>query len=580
MSHPSTGILFLSLLTGIFMQTAVPAQNPPRERILLDRDWRFKKADPPPAGKDTNPSSYSRLKSWILPAGNAFLKDPSKHFTRPAGNPGEDTPYTQIGFSDLEWEKVNLPHDWAIAGPFNIGGADGAMGRLPVPGIGWYRKRLDIPASAAGKSLFLEIDGAMSYATVWLNGRLVGGWPYGYASWQLDLTPYVVPGRANQLAIRLENPCDSSRWYSGAGLYRHVWLIETQSIHVGEWGTFVTTPRVSSDAATIDLKATVDNDAQADAVVNIDTAIYPLNADGKTHGNLVAAMKTVTVTIPARGHSEIESSAVVLKPRLWGPVPTQKPNRYIAVTTISRQGAALDRYETPFGIRRMEYKPDGLYLNGERIRIQGVNLHHDLGALGAAFNVRAAERQLQELQEMGCNAIRTSHNPPAPELLELTDRMGFLVLDEIFDAWVRQKTPFDFHLLFPEWHEQDLRAFIRRDRNHPSVFLWSVGNEVGEQDSGETGAKVARELVSIAHDEDRTRPVTASMNAAAPDSSFAVPFDVISLNYQGEGVRDIPAFANTKGMKKPPEYDAFRKEFPKRLMIASETAATFSSRDT
>ena len=250
----------------------------------------------------------------------------------------------------------------------------------------------------------------------------------------------------------------------------------------------------------------------------------------------------------------------------------------MAVTTVSQNGKTVDRYETPFGIRSLNLKPDGLYVNGERIQIKGVNNHHDLGALGAAFQIRAAQRQLEMLRDMGCNAIRTSHNPPAPELLELTDQMGFLVMDEIFDSWVRQKTPFDFHLIFPDWHEQDLRAFIRRDRNHPSVFLWSVGNEVGEQNTGEQGAAIARELVDIAHQEDATRPATASMNSAKPNSPFAAAVDVITLNYQGEGIRDSPAFANFQGNRTPPQYPAFREKFPGKAILSSESAAAYSSR--
>lgn len=226
----------------------------------------------------------------------------------------------------------------------------------------------------------------------------------------------------------------------------------------------------------------------------------------------------------------------------------------------------------------MEFKEDGVYVNGQRIQLHGVNQHHDLGALGAAFNQRAAERQLELLREMGCNAIRTSHNPPAPQLLELTDRMGFLVMDELYDAWHRQKTPFDFHLIFDDWHEQDLRAWIRRDRNHPSVILWSVGNEVGEQNTGEEGAAIARELVGLAHDEDATRKVTASMNSARAGSPFASAVDVIALNYQGEGIRDSPAFANFGGIKTPPQYPAFREKHPGKTILSSESAAACSSR--
>lgn len=594
------------LLAGALLEGPTYAQSSPRERVLIDDNWRFTKGDPPGLDSasllyDVRPVSrgddqharaaeatadaaklgaatHPVLKPWILPTGNPFIKDPAKRFARPAGQPAVDVVYSHNDFDDHGWQHINLPHDWAIAGPFNTGGVGGGMGRLPSPGIGWYRRKLDIPRGDAGKSIFLEIDGAMSYGAVWVNGKLIGGWPYGYASWQLDLTPYVIPGGDNQLAIRLDNPPDFSRWYPGAGLYRNVWLLKTKPVHVGQWGTFVTTRDVSTKSATIALRATVDNDSRDRSTVDVATTIYALDANGHRSAHSAATMKPVEVSVAAGAHSDVSGEVVLMNPNLWGPAPLQKPNRYVAVTTVTEHGKVIDQYETPFGVRKIEDRADGLYVNGQRIRIQGVNQHHDLGALGAAFNERAAERQLQELQEMGCNAIRMSHNPPAPELMELADRMGFLVLDEIFDAWVRQKTPFDFHLIFPDWHEQDLRAFIRRDRNHPSVFLWSVGNEVGEQYTGETGAQVARELVAIAHDEDPTRPVTASMNFAKADSAFAAAMDVIGLNYQGEGIRDTPEYDNFKGLKTRPQYDDFRAKFPDRMILSTESAAALSSR--
>ena len=254
---------------------------------------------------------------------------------------------------------------------------------------------------------------------------------------------------------------------------------------------------------------------------------------------------------------------------------------YVASTALLQNDRVIDKYDTPFGIRSITLDSEkGVFVNGEHIFIKGVNLHHDLGALGAAFNVRAAERQLEILREMGCNAIRTAHNPPAPELLELTDRMGFLVMDEIFDCWELGKTPLDFHLIFPDWHEQDLRAMIRRDRNHPSVFMWSFGNEVGEQYTGEEGAEVAKRLYDIVKDEDPTRPATASMNFAKPDMPFPRCMDVISLNYQGEGIRNDSAYAGLKGISTPPQFSAFHNAFPDKAILSSENAATVSSRGT
>ena len=605
----SNRLLFFALFFASLFGTGVlRAQVAPRTRVSIDDGWRFTKGDP--AGLDPAALLYDALpavkaqdqqareaeatsdadklgvatkpvlKPWILPTGNAFIKDPKARFERPASEPPVSPVYAQPDFNDSGWRKVDLPHDWAIEGDFNEDHVGGGMGRLPSPGVGWYRRKLDIPSTDAGKSFFLQIDGAMSYAEVWLNGKFVGGWPYGYASWQLNLTHYIQPGGVNQLAIRLFNLPDSSRWYPGAGLYRNVWLLKTDPVHVGQWGTDLTTPSVSAASATVDLEVSLDNDSKSPISVDVTTKIYPLDSQERRVAKPVATMPAASVMVPAASHIDMQKSTTIAHPNLWNPYPIGAPNRYVAVTTVSRAGKVLDLYETRFGVRKIEYRPDGLYVNGTRVRIQGVDQHHDLGALGAAFNDRAAQRQLQELREMGCNAIRMSHNPPAPELLEMTDRMGFLVFDEIFDAWVRKKTPFDFHLIFPEWHERDLRAFIRRDRNHPSVFLWSVGNEVGEQRNGDIGAKVARELVEIAHEEDPTRPVTASMNSAKPDSAFAAAFDVVSLNYQGEGIRDSPAFANYKGLKTPPQYDAFHQKFPQRLILSSESAAALSSRDT
>jgi beta-galactosidase len=585
---------------------ALATDASPRERVLLEEGWRFHKGDPEDFaatldydvrpeitrsadGKaaDTRPEQAIRipagskyvLKPWILPTGNAFLRDKTRWHVRPPGNPGGDHPFVQADFNDSTWLPVTLPHDWAIAGPFLTDGPYGGMGRLPSWGIGWYRRKLDIPAGDQGRSVFLDIDGAMSYSAVWLNGKLVGGWPYGYNSWRVDLTPYVVPGGVNQLAIRLDNPPDSARWYPGGGLYRNVWLTKTQPVHVAQWGTYVTTSQVSKQTAAVQLEVSVDNDAAASAQVDIVTAIHTLDEAGARIGAEVARIALVSVDVEAHGSARVTASTTLSQPRLWGPPPTQKPNRYVAVTTLSRDGEVVDRYETPFGIRALRFDPNtGVHINGERIVIQGVNNHHDLGALGAAFNRRAAERQLEMLREMGANAIRMAHNPPDPQLLELTDRMGLLVVDEIFDSWETKKTPLDFHLIFSDWHEQDLRAMLRRDRNHPSVILWSVGNEVGEQYTGKEGAAIGRRLHDIAREEDPSRPTTASMNWAKPDMPFAAVFDVVNLNYQGEGIRQDPEFEGTDRIRTPPQYPGFHQRFPDKTILSSETASTLSSR--
>src|ERR1035437_7363244 len=462
----------LFLLGQMLLFGAFPAQAAPQERISINDDWRFTKGDPTnnavsllydvrqqktvrrlaeaeadgnsssnaaAAGEPTN-SPQAVIKQWILPTGNNFIKDASRKFMRPEGNLGDGVAYVQPDFDDSGWQQINLPHDWAIEGPFiRMGG--GGMGRLPSAGIGWYRKKLNIPAEDAGKSIFLDVDGAMSYSTVWLNDQLVGGWPFGYASWRVDLTLYMKPGGENELVIRLDNPPNSSRWYPGAGIYRNVWLVKTQPVHVGHWGTYLTTPEISPERAKVNLQVTVDNDLKQGANVSVATEIFALDADGRKSGSAVANIASVDLQISSNASAVAENNTIITNPKLWGPPPTQKPNCYGAVTTVSRDGKVVDSYETPFGIRTVKFDPDkGVFVNGEHVLVNGVCDHHDLGALGAAFNYRAAQRQLEMLQDMGCNAIRTSHNPPAPELLELTDRMGFLVMEDSFDVGVPKKT--------------------------------------------------------------------------------------------------------------------------------------------
>lgn len=601
----------ISLGSILLLSSCTPAKNEnpsPRERILINDNWSFYRYDSPEKADklmydvrpetegdneylvaDAKPTeavemeaAVEVLKPWILPTANNFINDPAKHHIRPEGNPGEDFPFVQTDFDESTWQKVDLPHDWAIHGPFYQGWdaeVGGGMGRLPVQGVAWYRKKLDIPASDKGKSIFLDVDGAMSYATVWFNGNLVGGWPYGYNSWRLDLTPYILPGHENQLAIRLDNPNHSSRWYPGAGIYRNVWLTKTHPVHIGQWGTYITERNISRSSATIDLEVTVNNDSETDANVDIHTEIYELDARGEKAKRPVGRFPASGIAIEAGKSAVAQVSMELANPKLWGPKPTQTPHLYKAVTTLSQNGKVIDQYETQFGIRKLELDTDrGVLVNGEPVKLNGVNQHHDLGALGAAFNRRAAERQLEMLQEMGCNAIRMAHNPPAPELLELTDRMGFLVVNEIFDSWERKKTPLDFHLIFPEWAEPDTRSFVRRDRNHPSIIMWSYGNEVGEQYTAEEGAAVAERLDRIVREEDPGRPTTLSMNFAKPDMEFPKVPDVIGLNYQGEGIRQEPEFEGTDRIRTEPQYDKFREKFPDKVIFGSEIASSFSSR--
>jgi beta-galactosidase len=525
----------------------------PRERLSFNSEWLFAKGDPPGAeGK----LAYKTLLPWLLSAKTEFGSN-SSNSIRPEGNPGAEVPCTIPGYDDSTWRKLNLPHDWGIEGPFKQE-YPGDTGKLPWWGVAWYRKHFTLPPSDNGKQVYLDIDGAMAYAAVWLNGQFVGGWPYGYASWRVDLTPFLRPRAENVLAIRLDNPPDSSRWYPGGGIYRNVWLVKTAPVHVAHWGTFISIPQVSKDAANLALQVDVENDSSSETEATVGAQVFELNSENLKGRRSVVVMDTVPLSLPAHAVGHASLSAVLRNPRLWG---TRKPNRYVAVITIEQNGKIVDHYETPFGIRTIQFTTDnGFLINGERVPLNGVCDHHDLGALGAALNTRALERQLQLLQEMGCNAVRTSHNPPAPELLDLCDRLGLVVMDEAFDCWVRGKTKNDYHLLFPDWHERDLRAMVHRDRNHPCIILWSIGNEIAEQGSS-AGHKIAAELAGIVRSEDRTRPVTAACNnVRAGYNGFQKEVDVFGYNYQ------------------PGQYGKFRDANPNQPLFGSETASCVSSR--
>jgi beta-galactosidase len=600
--------VFLAFVTQIVSTDTMAQVNSSRQRISINEGWKFYRytsepdkliydirpevtdrndnivADSKPTESVAVNSSEGVLKKWILPTANDFIKDPSKKHIRPDGDPGKDFPFVQKDFDDQNWEAVMLPHDWAIKGPFYKEAnaiVGGGMGRLPIQGVAWYRKKIEFTSADKGKNIYLDIDGAMSYTMVWLNGHLLGGWPYGYNSFRLDLTSFLKEGKDNQLSIRLDNPTNSARWYPGGGIYRNVWLTKVSPVHIGQWGTFITAKNITPARATLDLSVEIKNSAASEQAAQVRTEVFLLDKNNKRTAIKAAVFPQLNAIIPKGEKLRIANSTTINKPLLWGPKPQQQPSLYVAVSRIYVAGKLMDEYETVFGIRSLDFDPiKGLLVNGQPIRMQGVNQHHDLGALGAAFNVRAAERQLEILRDMGCNAIRLSHNPPAPELLDLTDKMGFLVIDEVFDSWERKKTPLDFHLIFPDWSEPDTRSFIRRDRNHPSVIAWSYGNEVGEQYTADTGAIVSKRLYDIVKEEDSTRPATASMNYAKPDMPFPAVMDILSLNYQGEGIRDAPAYQHLRGIRTSPLYPAFQQKFPDKLIYSSETASTLSTRGT
>lgn len=524
-----------------------------RERININRDWRYQIDDPDGAGTALH---YSQLKPYLLLCANDFIIF-GKRYQRPEGNPGENITYVKSDFDDSEWRHLNLPHDWAIEGPFNID-YNGSTGKLPYWGIRWYRKTLELSQDDAGKQIYLDIDGAMSYASVWCNGQYVGGWPYGYASFRLDLTPYIKAGQKNVLAIRLDNPGDTSRWYPGSGIYRNVWLVKTSPVHVEQWGTFVRNQQVDSEIAVMEMGVNIENHAGKDVQVKLQTSVYLQGKDGRPVGEEVTQSMTKDIAIKKDSWSSARFQFKVDKPKLWD---IDTPNCYVAVSRVFMDGKEMDSYETPFGIRTIEFTHDqGFMLNGQKVAIKGVCMHHDLGALGAAFNEVAAERQLRIMKEMGANAIRTSHNPPAPELVALCDRMGLMMQLELADTWQKGKRKNDYNLLFDDWSEADMRSLVRHYRNHPSVIMWSIGNEMPDQTTDQ-GVIIARNLTAYCHDEDPTRPTSLGCNKRdAVFRDIVNQVDIFGLNY----------FHKT--------YPVFKEQNPTRRYHASETSSATSSR--
>lgn len=495
-----------------------------RQDILLERNWKFIKGDYP----------------------EAIQKD----------------------FNDQTWENVIIPHDWAIYGPFDEKNdlqivavtqngekiptkKTGRSGGLPWAGTGWYRTHFSIPAYNEGHtSVSLLFDGAMSEAHVYVNGKEAIFWPYGYNSFSVDVSGLLTPdGQDNVLAVRLENREESSRWYPGAGLYRNVHLITANPIHVPVWGTYLTTPFVSEEFATVKLETTVENllkDQELEAKTTILDSKGAKIAEKSTHYKMQHGEKLL-------------QNLIVEHPALWSP---ENPMLYTAKTELFLKGNLVDSYETSFGIRDIKFLPEkGFYLNGKHRKFQGVCNHHDLGPLGAAINESALRHQLQLLKDMGCDAVRTSHNMPAPELVRLCDEMGFMMMIEPFDEWDVAKCRNGYHRYFKEWAEKDMVNMLHNYRNHPSVVMWSIGNEVPTQCSPE-GFKVAGFLQDICHREDPTRPVTCGMDqvSCVLKNGFAAQIDIPGLNYRVN------------------RYDEAYSKLPQNILLGSETASTVSSR--
>ncbi len=494
---------------------------------------------------------------------SGYLLEKGWKFTREE-SPGAMMP----GFSDASWQSVTVPHDWAIYGPFDAhndlqkvaitqdGQQEalahaGRTGGLPFIGVGWYRLKFTAPVFTPGKRAFILFDGAMSNARVYVNGKEAGFWPYGYNSFYFDITDLMEAGKENLLAVRLENLPESSRWYPGAGIYRNVHLIVTGGWHIPVWGTQVTTPMVRDDFARVVVRTAVENQGIGDlSVVSLVTDIVD------AQGRKVASTKS---GLSRFDEGVIEQLLVVEKPSLWDP---ESPFLYTVVSRLYDGETLSDEVTTPFGIRTVEVIPGkGFFLNGRRTQFRGVCNHHDLGPLGAAVNDAAIRRQVRILKEMGVNAIRTSHNMPAPELVRACDEMGMMIMAESFDEWKAPKMKNGYHIYFDEWAEKDMVNLVRHYRNNPSVVMWCIGNEVPDQGTP-NGAKIARFLQDICHREDPTRPVTQGMDH--PDvvvsNNFAAVMDVAGFNYRTHRYRES------------------YKKLPQEIILGAETASTVSSR--
>ena len=465
---------------------------------------------------------------------------------------GEQQEAGAADFDDSAWQAVRLPHDWAISGPFNPK-ENGYTGKLPWKGVGWYRKTFTLDKADSGRRVYFDFDGVMAFPKVYVNGRLAGEWDYGYMSFRVDATPYVKCDGTNVIAVQVDTRNHGTRWYPGAGIYRKVTMAVCEPVHIAHWGAFITTPDVSDSAATIRVRTTVDNHFDAESQVTVEVVL--LDPDGRA-----VAKGIKNETIPAAGSRELGQSLVVTNPRRWD---ITDPKLYIARTIVRMGKKIVDADATNFGIRTFRFTADdGFYLNDQRVQLYGVNLHHDHGPLGAAFYTRAMERQLEIMRDMGVNAIRTSHNPPSPELLDLCDRMGFVVWDEAFDKWddkadrVKGRPPLE------TYGEKQIRNLVMRDRNHPCIVIWSIGNEIGNQPYDREGKSPERVkfMGDFVRKYDATRPVGMSCHIpGTADEPILDSLDLTGWNYARR-------------------YDNYRQRYPDKPIIYSESASTLSTR--
>ncbi|HKW28121.1 MAG TPA: glycoside hydrolase family 2 TIM barrel-domain containing protein [Verrucomicrobiae bacterium] len=511
-------ISFLTIVVGVL---AVLSGNPPlraaeqpRQRLSADFNWKFIKGDQPGADKSD--------------------------------------------FDDSAWRIVNLPHDWSIEGPYTQSDPTGGSGGYLPTGIGWYRRTFTAPETWHGKKVFVEFDGVYMNSDVWINGQHLGHRPSGYLGFEYDLTPYLNFGATNVLAVRVDNSRQpNSRWYSGSGIYRHVWVTICEPLHVAHWGTYVTTSIVSTNLATVRIRTQVQNDLPKRREITLVSQVVT------AEGTVVATAESKK-RIAAGTTRTFDQSVEVPQPGLWS---LDSPNLYCVRTLVKTANNVMDDYETAFGIRGIYYDVNqGFLLNGQRVKMQGMCLHQDGGSVGAAVPVGVWERRLKELKDIGCNAIRMSHNPPAPEVLDLCDRMGFLVMDEAFDEWTISKAQVrhGYADYFKEWSQRDLIDMLQRDRNHPGIVIWGVGNEIPEQ-TVTNGADILRPLVETCHQEDPTRPVTAACDNVYTDTKSATPaflnlLDIVGYNY-----------VDRWGTRRETFYDDDRHAFPQRKFIGTES---------
>ena len=470
---------------------------------------------------------------------------------------GESSKAYDPAFDDGDWRIIQLPQDWSIEGKFNEHNPAGTSGGALPGGVGWYRKSFTLPQSSKGKNVFIDFDGVYRKSQVWINGHLLGLRLNGYISFQYDLTPYLKFGNEkNIISVRVDNSQQpNSRWYSGSGIYRNVWLNTTGKTFVDHWGTFITTSDITADSANIHIGLKINNTGSAARTVTVKSMITDMR------GLLVATVSS-DLRLSANSVTETQQETKLPIPHLWS---VTDPYLYQVITEVDSEQVPIDHYATRMGIRYFEFDVvKGFLLNGKKLKINGVCNHHDLGCLGSAVNKRAIARQLEILKAMGCNAIRTSHNPPAPELLDLCDQMGFIVMDEAFDMWKEEKTTYDYHLDWDSWHKKDLEDQILRDRNHPSVFIWSIGNEIPEQWAKDSsGYRMARELGGIIRSLDTTRPITSALNDHDLDSNAILrsgTLDLVGYNYAHEDYPDFP------------------KRMPGKKFIGTETVSALETR--